>query len=179
MFLKTINVDLDGVLVDQYEPFSIYLNEDYETIKKRLRLLELQDEVKANQYKIPLLKEISSTDIFSRVRPTQGCQILVNSLKGLEAKGISINILSSLMRDNEYADNLAECKQKWLERNGIHFNQIFVQGRHEKQKYANNSSLLIDDTFSNIRDWTSNGGYGIHHTSHTNTLNYLFDLELL
>ena len=78
-----------------------------------------------------------------------------------------------------HADNLRACKQKWLESNGITWEAIFTSGRHDKRVYANESSLLIDDTRENIIDWTENEGYGIYHTSHKNTINYLYDLELL
>ena len=92
---------------------------------------------------------------------------------------IEIKILSSVMKNNKHADNLRACKQKWLESNGITWEAIFTSGRHDKRVYANESSLLIDDTRENIIDWTENEGYGIYHTSHKNTINYLYDLELL
>ena len=61
----------------------------------------------------------------------------------------------------------------------FHWDAIFTEGRQDKKVYADESSLLIDDTIYNIEDWKKSGGYGIYHTSHKNTINYLYDLELL
>lgn len=177
--IKTIYVDMDGVLVDLYDPFSIYLKEDYEAVKKRYRALSCKDIKTKLNYIMPLLHEISSTDIFSRVRPNEGFKTLVGALRTAEERGVEIKILSSTMKDNKHAANLAKCKEEWLIINGINWEPIFSSGRQGKRVYANESSLLIDDTIENIRDWTENGGYGIYHTSHKNTINYLYDLELL
>ena len=177
--IKTIYVDMDGVLVDLYDPLSIYLKEDYEAVKKRCRVLECMDTQKKLEYVMPLLHKISNTDIFSRVKPTYGFNVLVRTLRAIEQNGIKIIILSSCMRDNEYAENLIQCKNNWLTTHGIEWDRLYTEGRHDKKVYANESSLLIDDTFKNITDWKENGGYGIYHTSHKNTINYLYDLELL
>lgn len=177
--IKTIYVDMDGVLVDLYDPISIYLNEDYEAVKKRHRVLNCKDTKSKLSIVMPLLHEISSTDIFSRVRPNEGFNVLVGALKSIEQRGVEIKILSSVMKNNKHADNLRACKEKWLKNNGITWDAIFAEGRHDKRVYANESSLLIDDTRENIIDWTENEGYGIYHTSHKNTINYLYDLELL
>lgn len=177
--IKTIYVDMDGVLVDLYDPISIYLNEDYEAVKKHCRVLNCKDTKTKLGYIMPLLHEISNTDIFSRCRPNEGFNILVGALRSIEQRGIEIKILSSVMKNNKHADNLMACKQKWLQENGITWEAIFAKGGHDKKVYANKSSLLIDDTRENIIDWVENEGYGIYHTSHKNTINYLYDLELL
>ena len=110
---------MDGVLVDLYDPISIYLNEDYEAVKKRHRVLKCKDTKTKLNTVMPLLHEISSTDIFSRVRPNEGFKVLVGALRSIEQRGIEIKILSSVMKNNKHADNLRACKQKWLESNGI------------------------------------------------------------
>lgn len=177
--IKTIYVDLDGVLVDLYDPLSRYLGEDYEVVKKRCRRLECLSSLDKQQYVMPLLHEISSTDIFSSVKPAVGFKTLVGVLRCAEQRGIEIKILSSVMKNNKYSDNLSKCKKEWLVRNEIHWDAIFTEGRQDKKVYADESSLLIDDTIYNIEDWKKSGGYGIYHTSHKNTINYLYDLELL
>lgn len=177
--ITTIYVDMDGVLVCPYDPISKYLKEDYEEVKSRIRSFSLHNEDNFNSYIIPLLHNISNTDIFSIARPTSGFNTLINTLKVLESKGIEIKILSSVMKNNIHKDNLLLCKQKWLKDKGISWESIFVEGRANKKVYADNNSLLIDDTYINTLDWKQNGGYSIHHTSHENTINFLYDLGLL
>lgn len=48
----------------------------------------------------------------------------------------------------------------------------------EKQQYANDHSILIDDMQKNIDQWKSKGGIGILHTNAKDTIKKLKDLGL-
>ena len=58
-------------------------------------------------------------------------------------------------------------KRIWCKRLGsptIHF-----RSKEKKKEFANSQSILIDDLKSNITDWNSSGGIGIHHKSTSST----------
>jgi hypothetical protein len=53
-------------------------------------------------------------------------------------------------------------KKIWLKKNNIECEAIFEE---QKQKYANENSILIDDYEKNIQKWENAGGIGILHKS--------------
>jgi hypothetical protein len=58
------------------------------------------------------------------------------------------------------------------------YNQLILTPSHEKKKYANENSILIDDLPKNISDWKDAGGIAIHHKSTVNTIAQLKKLGL-
>jgi hypothetical protein len=50
------------------------------------------------------------------------------------------------------------------------FNNLLLYPRHEKQKFAGENRILIDDLKKTIDEWNEAGGIGIHHTSTANTI---------
>lgn len=62
-------------------------------------------------------------------------------------------------------NNLRHNKLKFCISNGIPIeNVIILTSRRDKVLYAKNS-LLVDDYLSNIKDFVSNGGVGLHFTT--------------
>ncbi len=76
-------------------------------------------------------------------------------------------------RDN----NSRAGKLKWLSRNtNFKRSRIYLVQRADKKNYATTSdkpNVLIDDYMKNIKEWETNGGIGIHHTSVSKTLGEL------
>jgi len=68
-------------------------------------------------------------------------------------------------------------KAKWVEKElpGVH---LILRSAEKKQEFADPNSILIDDRESNIEQWRQSGGIAILHTSATDTINQLKQLNL-
>ena len=70
-------------------------------------------------------------------------------------------------------------KEAWIIMNLQNkFNNIHLYPRHEKQKFAGENRILIDDLEKTIKEWDKAGGIGIHHTSAASTIEQLKKLGL-
>lgn len=68
-------------------------------------------------------------------------------------------------------------KKEWSEKHfNIPNNRIFIVKRSDKQKYAKEGDILIDDYDKNIKEWENAGGTGILHTSAAQTIHKLTGL---
>lgn len=84
-------------------------------------------------------------------------------------KKFSPIVLSSPGRKTNY--EVMKGKDKWVDRElGKNQKRIF---EIDKAKYANESSILIDDKQDNIDEWESEGGIGILHKNTNDTINKL------
>jgi hypothetical protein len=68
-------------------------------------------------------------------------------------------------------------KHIWVDRELGNVNLI-LKSAYQKQQYAKENSILIDDRADNIQRWKDAGGIGIHHTSTENTIKELKKLGL-
>jgi len=71
-------------------------------------------------------------------------------------------------------------KEAWVQ---IHipksqYKELFLYPRHEKQLFAGENKILIDDLAKTIDEWNDKGGIGILHTSAANTITQLKKLGL-
>lgn len=90
----------------------------------------------------------------------------------LEELSVEVEILSS----TGYLDvfnEVAKQKKAWLRNNNINFKSTFVSSKEYKRLYANSTTLLIDDTKSNVREFIEDGAKAILHTNVNLTLNQL------
>mgnify|MGYP003845108133 CR=1 FL=1 len=81
-------------------------------------------------------------------------------------------LLSAPSRQNE--SRLG--KRLWV-KNNIPGTKLILANAENKQNYANDKSILIDDRPSNIEQWRASGGVGILHTSASDTIKQLKDLK--
>lgn len=68
-------------------------------------------------------------------------------------------------------------KRLWV-KNNIPGTKLILAKAKDKQNYADENSILIDDRPSNIEEWNAKGGIGIFHTSTNNTIKKLQKLGL-
>ena len=68
-------------------------------------------------------------------------------------------------------------KRIWKKRNMPNTKMILAYAK-DKKKYADETSILIDDRPSNIMDWREAGGIGILHVSAADTIKQLKKLGL-
>jgi hypothetical protein len=68
-------------------------------------------------------------------------------------------------------------KSLWVKRElpGTH---LILRSAHKKQEFAAPDSILIDDRESNIEEWANAGGIAIFHTSASDTIEQLKQLNL-
>jgi hypothetical protein len=58
------------------------------------------------------------------------------------------------------------------------YKDLLLYPRHEKQRFAGENRILIDDLEKTIDEWNAKGGIGIHHTSAISTIRQLKNLGL-
>ena len=90
--------------------------------------------------------------------------VLLHYLRGVRIP-IEMLTYTGSKRDQK---EVARQKQIWLDKHRIDYPANFVPGKSLKKTFADEESIIIDDTDSVIRDWRKVGGMAIHHTdAHT------------
>jgi len=86
--------------------------------------------------------------------------------------GVPVEILSSTARPINNAE-ISRQKEVWLGKHNINYPANFVPGKSLKYKFADENSIIIDDTPSVIDDWNKAGGTGILHKDALTTISIL------
>ena len=92
-------------------------------------------------------------------------------------KKFDTHILSAYL-EKVYDPNCIPGKRAWLRKNPrlVDRSRINLVRRKEKKNFATKGgqkNILIDDYIKNVREFSSAGGIGIHHTSTAKTLSEL------
>lgn len=69
-------------------------------------------------------------------------------------------------------------KREWVKENLTPNTDVILVNKKDKQLYAGENKILIDDRTDNISDWKNAGGIGILHKTATQTINELKKLGL-
>ncbi len=71
-------------------------------------------------------------------------------------------------------------KQAWVKTHipRTQYKDLLLYPRHEKQLFAGENRILIDDLAKTIDEWNAKGGIGILHTSTASTIKQLKELGL-
>jgi len=85
--------------------------------------------------------------------------------------------LYSLLSSPSFDVSSEEGKQEWVDKNATGTNLILAP-RANKQDYAKENAILIDDLKPTIDEWNAQGGIGILHTSAASTIKQLKELGL-
>ena len=85
-------------------------------------------------------------------------------------KDLNPTILTAVPKPHRNMSKAGPQKVAWVHKNLGPTVPVIVCQREQKQIYAGNGKILIDDRESNIKDWKKNGGVGILHTEVENTL---------
>jgi hypothetical protein len=154
--ITTIYLDMDGVIAD---------------FSKRYKELFGIDPSEADNYKTfeKFFLQFIAQEQFSTLELMPDAFKLIDYLKSLD---ITTKILSSTSSESK-DEAIRGQKFKWLETHNITFEPILVPGKRFKRQYATPSSILIDDTESNINQWHEDGGVAILHTNIDDTINRL------
>lgn len=154
-----IFVDLDGVLVNLAAGLSKVVGEEISAL----------DSTKFRKHYYHLVASLNHDDLiefWANLPPMPDYMKLWNSLKDLQPL-----ILTAV------TNSMASCegKKKWAEKYlKISPDRVFCAAKSkDKQSYASNNSILIDDYDKNIQQFKEKGGYGILHTRTSKTLKEL------
>ncbi len=151
--INNIYLDMDGVIANFDKGYSAIYG------------LNCRDDPNDNHW-----YEFVANNGFYNLETCEEFDILINKLNTLKCK---LNILSCAGTRSNYED-VKEQKIKWLEKNNLgHLHSIFTKTKLEKSNYANDSSLLIDDSVPCIDPFKNKGGYGILHQTVSQTISQL------
>jgi phosphoglycolate phosphatase-like HAD superfamily hydrolase len=154
-----IFVDLDGVLVNLKQGLGNILQMDLEDYSR-----DDFEPLLKNYLKQLNTKEL--INFWSKLPKTKDCDKLWSFLKEHQPLILSAS-----------GNSEPSCmgKKLWCKKNlGIDSDRVFCsKTSSEKQKYASNKSILIDDFDKNIKQFNKNGGHGILHARINKTLTKL------
>ena len=145
-----IYVDMDGVLVDFFTPWTKMMGVDsWRDIK----------DIDAALQKIRDTK-----DFWINLKPTPNADNLLGIIKEIKGK---YKILSAPMADDPRVE---PSKKEWVEKHLTSFPPEDVIITAAKSKYATQSdgtpNILIDDFGQNVAKWEASGGVGFKHKDH-------------
>jgi len=83
----------------------------------------------------------------------------------------------SLLSSPSFDNSSRLGKRLWV-KNKIPGTKLILASRKNKQDYAKENAILIDDLKPTIDEWNAKGGIGILHTSAESTINQLKELGL-
>lgn len=147
--MKTIYVDMDGVLCD------------FMTSYMRLRRKYNQP---GSEYIWKFFsKMVKEEKLFENLDVLPNAGMLLNALKELEGPNVKIEILTSGgdKSGTAHYEAAKEQKIKWLKDHNINWPVNVVKHRVDKDEYACADCILIDDTLSNVEEFIAAGGKAI------------------
>ena len=155
--ITKIYLDLDGVICDFHKRYT----ELFGTLPER--------DDRTNKFGKNFDSLIEDGN-FATLDMMEGANELIHILEQLYTDyGIPTEILSSTASPKRHEAIKAQ-KEEWLKTHGILFKQNFVPGKSLKYKFAESTTLIIDDTVSVIDDWRRHGGHAIWHNNVPATL---------
>jgi len=157
----TIYLDLDGVLCD-------FIKGASDATDLPIRDHEDWEKVKDTQWK--MIADIGK-DFWAKLNWTSDGKKLWDYVKQFRP-----NILSAFPQAPENKQFAVEGKYEWIKRELRGYDNIYLVKGQDKQIYANPTSILIDDSGRNIKQWLSKGGIGILHRNANDTIRRLKEL---
>ena len=145
-----IYVDMDGVLVDFFGPWT--------------KMMGVSDWKEIKDVDAALQKIRDTKDFWINLKPTSNADNLLSVIKDIKGE---YSILSAPMADDPRVE---PSKKEWVEKNLKAFPPKEVIITSQKSKYAKNSdgtpNILIDDFGQNVSKWEASGGVGFKHKDH-------------
>lgn len=149
----TLYLDMDGVLCNFAKAYTALNGPDWERKKFRTSVL-------VNR-------------IFEDLEMMPDADQLLNHVSKLD-KGVNIEILTSMGTFDPFqADAARVQKLSWLKKHNIEYKANFVRTKHEKAAYANDHSILIDDSIGCITPFIEKMGHGILHLNAPDSIRIL------
>ena len=153
----TLYCDMDGVLVDFEKKFE-----------------EVSGGISTNQY-----RDEFGISAFWKLINEGGIDFWVDMDWMPDGKALFDYIkpnLYSLLSAPSFDNSSVKGKEKWVS-NNTPGTKLILSPAKNKQDYSKKGAILIDDRKDTIREWDSQGGFGILHTSTKNTIQQLKKLN--
>lgn len=110
---------------------------------------------------------------FATLDTWPGWSVLTTYIDALSSiRNFRVEILTST-GGPEFHELVTADKTAWCQKHGLPYKVNTVPGRWHKKDFANETSVLIDDTPDVIDQWKANGGIGILHTDANQTITQL------
>lgn len=150
----TIYCDMDGVLTDFDESIKNIRSDIFD-----LPADEFWDEITN-----------AGSELWEKMKWQDDGKKLWNFLKDYDVR--ILTGLPGLEENDKTMRNASNGKKKWIKRElgEDAYNKAILTTSEKKKKYANPSSILIDDREKNINAWKRNRGIGIIHKSAEDTI---------
>jgi hypothetical protein len=158
--IKTIYVDMDGVLCD--------FNKRFLELYKDVPEVDYPSKSKEKKAYKSRFDDFVTGRHFATLEPMPDFEKGASFLESIESY-YTITILSSTAREL-YLEEVSRQKEKWLADWEVSYPAIFVPGKKLKREYACPLGLLIDDTIDNVAEWREKGGKAILHKSWQQTI---------
>jgi hypothetical protein len=112
--------------------------------------------------------------IFEDLEFMSDAQELLDYVGKLE--NINIEILTSMGTYDELQGHEAKTqKLYWLHKHNIPYKANFVRAKQEKANYADDRSILVDDSIGCITPFAVKGGHAIHHSRSSDSIQQIHD----
>jgi len=156
---------MDGVLAN----FSKKYEEAFKVSHKKRGIPEYEDRFSENW------KKFVENDYFQFLEWQPGAEDLIEfiEVKFQWGKLFTQVMILSASGGRGTHDRVVRQKKEWLRSKNLWYFPIIVERKMDKANYANEHSLLIDDTISNVEQFKERGGHGIIHQDTRSTIKAL------
>ena len=163
--MRTLNIDMDGVVVDFDKGFAKQTGMDFYTSRWHL------------------LKS-SRVGFYANLPRASGLQkFLAGVVAATAGKNIQVRFLTALPSQLDFPLIVAE-KQFWVRENcndtlpeGVDSWQVAVANSSaDKHTFCTPGDILIDDNVLNVAQWSKAGGVALHHHNLATSLKWLEEL---
>lgn len=167
--IKTIHLDMDGVLVDFDGYIKKFTGKTPEELNKGCGQSHSNDERMDPVYRV-MKEHIENHDMFSNCEPFKDLDLWKELINTLHEHKIRVVLLSAAPGEALY-DQSKEQKIRWVHKHKLIVDDIqIVHSARQKGRYARSDSVLIDDYPKNVHHYIDSGGNGIIHTDFDSTI---------
>ncbi len=178
--IDVIYFDMDDVLVDHRSGLALMNGmtlEEFEAENKRYQFAKKHPD--DMDYIVDRIQAHLGKGCFIHTPPTTEFYLFKQHIELWIKERYHVEILSSATKQTHLYDEICRQKTAWLENHGLGLlPRHYARGGKEKQKWAREDTLLIDDFHKNIGQFREAGGNAIHHVSVIETLKQAEELGL-
>jgi FMN phosphatase YigB (HAD superfamily) len=163
--IRSIFLDMDGVLVDWDSQFIDYFGVDAETYRHQHGTTKMWKSL-----------ETDYPDFYRTLKPMPRAQELIELARSLTD---DVSILTGIPSRRQWPRVENDKRQSVIDHFGLNLAVHIGPYSADKQKWATQERLLIDDRILNIEQFIQAGGNGIHYKTPDQAIKELAELTPL